>query len=252
MRARFGEVELILGDARDVLPRELRRDDQRADLVLTDPPYLMQSGGNTTGKMGGAFAVGSYDNSGALFATLPWPEIADTCRAAMKRSADLVCMCRDVDISKAVTLFEARGLVFRRLLIWDKQRANMSRSFMQPCEFGLFMRAGRLRTITNPGCFALAAMPRGTATDHPTEKPSGLMEFWMGQACPVGGLVIDPFAGSGVTLLAALRMRRRAIGVEVDPVHYEAAAVRLERAASRLSDTRRGVTSDGVTQGVLL
>lgn len=63
---------------------------------------------------------------------------------------------------------------------------------------------------------------------HPTEKPaSGLLDPLIRYACPKGGLVVDPFAGSGSTLDAARQCGRRAIGIEVDERYAEAAARRL-------------------------
>ena len=53
---------------------------------------------------------------------------------------------------------------------------------------------------------------------HPTEKPSDLIEILIRTSCPVGGLVGDPFAGSGAAGEAALRAGREYLGCEIDPV----------------------------------
>lgn len=63
---------------------------------------------------------------------------------------------------------------------------------------------------------------------HPTEKPLGILDPLIRYACPPGGLVLDPFAGSGSTLDAARQSGRRAIGVEADERYCEAAARRLD------------------------
>lgn len=62
---------------------------------------------------------------------------------------------------------------------------------------------------------------------HPTEKPLSLLQHLIAYACPPGGLVVDPFAGSGSTLDAARLSGRRAIGIEARADYCEAAKRRL-------------------------
>jgi site-specific DNA-methyltransferase (adenine-specific) len=64
---------------------------------------------------------------------------------------------------------------------------------------------------------------------HPTEKPLGILTPLIAYACPPGGLVLDPFAGSGSTLDAARQSGRRAVGIEADERYCEVAARRLDQ-----------------------
>jgi site-specific DNA-methyltransferase (adenine-specific) len=70
---------------------------------------------------------------------------------------------------------------------------------------------------------------------HPTEKPVRILTPLIEYACPPGGLVVDPFAGSGSTLEAARLSGRRAIGVEADEQYAEMAARRLSQATLEVS-----------------
>lgn len=69
----------------------------------------------------------------------------------------------------------------------------------------------------------------GAERMHPTQKPLSLMRWLVRLVTPPGGLVLDPFAGSGSTLVAAAHEGRAAVGVERDPVFAAAAAERLAR-----------------------
>jgi adenine-specific DNA-methyltransferase len=62
---------------------------------------------------------------------------------------------------------------------------------------------------------------------HPTQKPVAALEPLIGAFCPPEGVVLDPFAGSGSTLIAAQQTGRHFIGIELDPGHYLTASERL-------------------------
>lgn len=73
------------------------------------------------------------------------------------------------------------------------------------------------------------------AVGHPTPKPIGLMEELVSKAPP--GLIVDPFVGSGATLIACANLKRHCVGIELDEAYAEAAVrrIRAERALRRAS-----------------
>lgn len=64
---------------------------------------------------------------------------------------------------------------------------------------------------------------------HPTQKPTGILRPLIEYSCPRDGLVLDPFAGSASTLVAARELGRKAVGVEINPDYCRAAAKRLSQ-----------------------
>lgn len=64
--------------------------------------------------------------------------------------------------------------------------------------------------------------------NHPTVKPVKLMEYLIKLVCPEGGTVLDPFMGSGTTGMAAKKLKRKFIGIELDPDFYNIAKKRIK------------------------
>lgn len=221
---RIGDVTLIQGDMREVLPQL----EERAALVLTDPPYALTSGGAATGEMGGCFARGRYDNSGALFDLVPWDDLAPAIFAAARDDADAIVMANDRNLAEAQMALEAAGWGFHRILVWHKGTVTPNRYFMQGLEFGLYMWRGRARTINDCAAHPLIRCPQVDVTDHPTEKPVALFRRWIELTTDPGDLVLDPFLGSGTAAVAAMRAGRRFVGVEKNPRWFEAAVARVE------------------------
>jgi site-specific DNA-methyltransferase (adenine-specific) len=66
---------------------------------------------------------------------------------------------------------------------------------------------------------------------HPTQKPVEIITPLIEYSCPADGMVLDPFMGSGTTLVAARQLGRRAIGIEVEEKYCAAAVKRLRQQA---------------------
>lgn len=225
----IGGCILIQGDMRNVLPQL----EERAALVLTDPPYLLTSGGNTTGELRGCLAPDTYSNSGALFEIVPWADLAPLIFAAARDDADAIVMANDRNLRAAQDSLEVAGWKFHRVLVWDKGTVTPNRWFIQGLEFGLYMWRGRARPINDKGAHPLVRCPQVDVTDHPTEKPVPLFQRWIELTTAPGDLVLDPFMGSGTAAVAALRAGRRFIGIEKDPRWFAAALARVQAEVAR-------------------
>ncbi len=69
--------------------------------------------------------------------------------------------------------------------------------------------------------------------NHPTQKPLALIERMVKSSCPENGLVLDPFAGSGTTIEAAVKNKRRAVGFELNANYCQLIEKRMERSVSQ-------------------
>ena len=75
---------------------------------------------------------------------------------------------------------------------------------------------------------------------HPTVKPVELMAYLIELGCPRGGVVLDPFVGSGTTCVAAKKLGRRFIGIEIDESSHRIAVARVAAEPMKLEDVKNG------------
>lgn len=126
---------------------------------------------------------------------------------------------------------EAAGLRFQSMPIWDKQAVGLGTGFRAQHECILHFSIDTPRYYSARFGNVLRARRMPADRDHPTEKPVALMTTLIEVQTELGGLVLDPFMGSGTTGVAALQLGRTFVGIEHDPVHFDTACRRIEKAA---------------------
>lgn len=208
-----------------------------ADLVVTDPPYRLTSGGRNAQVMSGIFASDRYDNSGELMRMVEWTDFSKPLLEACKPDADAYVMANDKQIFAAHAAMVGSGWRCHNLLVWNKGAPTRNRWYMKENEYTLYLWKGRARTIRNPGSKQTFPAPRPDRSEkiHDTQKPVSLLDHYIQNSSDPGDIVLDPFAGSAATLIAALRSGRRAIGIEIDVDNFRAAVARLERECEKRS-----------------
>jgi DNA modification methylase len=189
-------ITIYHGDCRGVMPKVV------ADVAVTDPPYghggLPPRGGSAAGTL-------DYD-SGSV--DLPWDEADDSWM-------DLWMHPAAVFTSAARCFVTASALCADGLLLYVKTNPHPCGSSFEPCVtrgFGV-------------GARHVSAYNAENGQQHPTQKPLDVMLFVVRRA-PVG-VILDPFMGSGTTLVAAKNLGRNAIGIEIEERYCEIAAKRL-------------------------
>jgi site-specific DNA-methyltransferase (adenine-specific) len=217
-------ITIYHGDCRDVLPRV------RADVVITDPPYGIGLVRKTSDYRDSAmFDHGASLQASVLYADAPTETrqlIAEFMPVAM-RSADRLVIFSGPSLLWAYPEPRAIGCVF------TMAGAGRCSWGFQCCHPVLFY--GRDPFLVDglggrPNSFQ-DDQPNTERIDHPCPKPLRWMRWAVNRASRFAETVLDPFAGSGSTLVAAKQLGRRAIGIEVEERYCEIAVRRLAQEA---------------------
>jgi site-specific DNA-methyltransferase (adenine-specific) len=133
---------------------------------------------------------------------------------------------------------QAGGWVWRGIVVWDKTegcRPSMGR-FAAQSEYVVWGTAGPSRDRKDVGCLWGVIRERVRSADkhHVTGKPTRVLQRLV-RICPRDGIVLDPFAGSGTTGVAALLEGRRFVGVELTEEYCAIARQRLEATEANVS-----------------
>lgn len=151
---------------------------------------------------------------------------------------------------------QASGLELLNLCVWVKTNGGMGTFYRSRHELVFVYRngpeghrnnvqLGRFgRNRTNVWHYPGANSPSGASAlqYHPTPKPINLVADALQDCSDRGDYVLDPFLGSGTTLLAAERTGRRCIGIELDPIYVDIAIERWQRLTRREARLREGQT----------
>lgn len=129
-------------------------------------------------------------------------------------------------------------------LVWDKEVVGDAYS---AAELAWTNRTGRTRMFRHQWHGMIKASESGEARVHPTQKPVALAE-WIFAELEIGPVVLDPFAGSGSTLIAVEKLARRCFAIELMPVFVEVIVRRWERFTGRVATLESGETLDDLAK----
>lgn len=222
------------------------------DALITDPPY--SSGGlhigsrtQTTDKKYTQGGVGTFgqrpdfegDNRDQR-SFLVWMSLwLQEAKRVLRPGAPVLLFSDWRQSSLMSDALQCGGMVYRGKVIWDKTEAvRHNPGFASQHEEVLWGTNGV--NGANEHQIYLAGVYRFPVKQHDkhhqTGKPTALMRELV-KICPPGGLVLDPFAGSGTTGVAALLEGRQFVGLEITDAYHEIASRRLLEVAAALSGT---------------
>lgn len=217
---------------------------QSADLVVTDPPYgISRPGVEHRGRPGGGARRLDFfanDTHGSML-----PIVVAAVRETLRILTPIgscYWWCGMRQVSHIADVLADAGME-TRLMGWRKLYPTPAApgagwaSGLEVCCYGYWPgRYFRQSRNTLHNCFEADAFRGGNPdkVDHPTQKPVRVLRPLIEASCPPGGLVLDPFAGSGSVGVAALEAERRYLGAEIHPPFHAIAERRLRAAAAQL------------------
>lgn len=200
-------VRIFCADNRLLLPML-----EAYDLLLTDPPYGIFKDSNGSGLMFGAKTIYCEDKTAAEWDKRPE---AETLMLAMSK-------CKQHIIWGGNYLADMLGAC-KGPLVWNKLTGNNSYA---DGEMAWSDVVGTMRIFTHQWCGAFKDSERGERAMHPTQKPVSLMR-WCLDKSDDAKTILDPWMGSGTTLIAARAKGIKADGIEINERYCEAAKRRL-------------------------
>jgi len=217
---RIGNQRLILGDCLKVMPTL-----GKVDAVVTDPPYGISDapiqGQGRTGKRTGGTAE--------WFKPSDWDKSLDPAFGAVCDVAPLVAWFGQWRKREEVAGFMRWPL--RSEIVWAKDChvGPPSPVAARGERIWIFSEKGVKGATFETSVWDHPIIPTWAHKHHKNEKPVGLMErliAWAGAQT-----ILDPFAGSGTTLVACQRMGRHGTGIELDPDYFAIACKRVDEAS---------------------
>jgi DNA modification methylase len=229
--------EVRQGDALDMLRSLAARS---VSAIVTDPPYC--SGGASEAGRAAARCQGvrservqsgdvewfAADNMGTTGLVWLLRSMAFEAERLLVPGGSLLVFCDWRMWANLAPALESGGLRLVNMVVWDKQSMGLGAGFRTRHELVAHLTNG-VGVFHDKSLGSVLEFGRVHVTDreHPTQKPVDLMRALVRVAAPLGGLVVDPFCGSGSTGVACLREGRRFLGIERDGAYCEAARQRL-------------------------
>lgn len=249
----LGRHRLLCGDAREPSHYAALMGDCLADIVFTDPPYNVPVDGHVCG-LGRVrhreFAMGAGEMSVRQFTAFLATALGNVVRKCRAGAIAYVCMDWR-HLRELLDAGEKCSLELKNLVVWNKTNAGMGTFYRSKHElifvfkhgdaphvnsFGLGEN-GRYRTNVwdYRGISSISATRETELAMHPTVKPVSLVADALRDCSRRGDIVLDPFAGSGTTLMAAQQTGRTAHLIEFDPYYCDIIIRRFAAATGKLA-----------------
>ena len=263
----IGTHRLVCGDATKHETYEVLLGAERAQMIFTDVPYNVRIDGHARGLgkiKHHEFPMASGEMSRSEYTAFLRSAFQNL--AAFSRDGSIHAICMDWRHMREIE--DAADEIYSELknvCVWVKSNGGMGSLYRSQHEFVFIYKLGTGRHVNNvelgrygrsrtnvwcyPGANAFGSTRDAELAMHPTVKPVALVTDAISDCSKRGGIVLDAFAGSGTTLIAAENVGRRGYGIELDPYYVDTSLMRFQAKVGitpMLSAT--GETYEGVRQ----
>lgn len=208
----IGDCTLYQGDCMAIMPVL-----GNVDAVVTDPPYGIGESGKKSASRGKLAKADLYDHK-------EWDH------KTLDQHVELAISIADHSVIFGGNYYDLPPTSC--WLVWDKKNGasdfadcelawtNLRKAVRRIVwEWNGFIRKGEMDKVKTP-----------TFRQHPTQKPLGVMKWCISHLPDTSQTILDPFMGSGTTLVACAKLGRKGIGIELDPDYFDIACKRVEEA----------------------
>jgi DNA modification methylase len=257
----LGPHRLYCGNALDANAYATLIEAEKAAAVFTDPPYNVKIDGHVSGlgrTTHREFAMASGEMTDEEYAQFLTETMKRIC--AFTTLGALIYVCMDWrHIGETLGAGQAAECEFVNLCVWAKTNGGMGSLYRSRHELVFVFKNGKHAHLNNvqlgrfgrnrtnvwnyPGFNGFARKgSKVAAVNHPTVKPIALVSDAILDSTKRNDIVLDPYIGSGTTILAAERTGRRCFGIEIDPIYVDTTVDRWQRLTGHEAQNAQGQT----------
>ncbi|MEY2867630.1 MAG: hypothetical protein RIR01_8 [Bacteroidota bacterium] len=227
----IGEHRLLCGDSTDSDQVAKLMNGQKAELVFTDPPY----GNGSSGKYGrGQLGVRTIMNDDTFECVNDFFNLR-ICDA-------YVFFLQWRTFKEAIQTLENNDLQLKTIAVWDKKNAGLNGAGGMSEQWEAIIVAGNIKYSRFGGNVFNVSREQKKRIDspHPHQKPiellNNLLEYFQDYK-----LLVDPFSGSGSTMVASHQLKRKCYGMELDPKYCQVIVDRMKKLDPTIKIKKNGV-----------
>ena len=226
--------KLFNDDAYDIVT-EIENSNMQIDHIITDPPYNISKNNNFSTMKNPRKGVdfGDWDKEFDLYGWIkPYTDL-------LSKNGSIIIFCSYRYLSHFVDELEKNDLVVKDIIKWEKSNPmprNINRRYVQDTEFALWAVKKKSKWVFNKpdnvsylrANYKTGVVSGRERTKHPTQKSLKLMKDIIQVHTNPNDTILDLFMGSGTTGVAALELKRKFIGIEINEEYFKIASSRIE------------------------